>query len=138
MSCLIQGCLPIPHLERTASELKGVVLSSDGTPLPAVSVKRVLEIQADQHGRECMLPGETVATDLVGRFHFSGARKFLPVVPLIGEPTWKLYLCAGSGNQMSSCFGTIQFGHPPAKLSLACIVTGDASACRCTVAGSWD
>jgi hypothetical protein len=99
----------ISNVERTASELKGVVLNSEGAPLAGISFERVLEAPGDHQGRECMLTGDTVATDLAGRFQFSGARRLLPVVPLYGDPVWHLYVCAGSGDQMSPCFGTIQF-----------------------------
>jgi len=135
--CLLQGCLPIPNVERTASELKGVVLNSEGAPLAGISVKRVLEVPGEHQGRECTLPGDTVLTDLLGQFQFRGARRLLPVVPLYGDPVWHLYVCIGSAGQAPPCFGTIQFGHPPSKLSLACVVTGGGSACRCTTSGSW-
>jgi hypothetical protein len=126
------GCLPIPYVERIASEVDGVVLDAAGKPMPGITMKRVTEFKAADHGKECSVAGDETVTDLQGRFRFGGEREIHPLTPLYGDPVWRVYFCAEVDGQMVPGWGTAQIGEPPARMSLACVTSSDGAACKCT------
>ena len=144
------SCLPIPHCERTAPAVLGRVYLL-GAPASGVRVKRILSFTGgDESGldrvrntptndgrieiagvsrqeaeqRFCDLDGEWTSTDADGAFAFDAKDRFEPVVPLYGDPIWRLALCIDDGKAPRIALRVGQIGRTPETLRLECELEG--------------
>jgi hypothetical protein len=118
----VVGCLPVPCVERSVPAIDGRLLTPNGDAVAGWSAKRVVGFTGDdvKHGRACGRAGETTRIDSAGRFHFDGSWRFLPVIPLYGDPSWRVLVCVQNGDQTTPAWEGGHIGRTPPHIALSC------------------
>ena len=131
MAAGLVGCLPLPSFERIAPEIDGQVTTVvEGVPADRL-VKRVA-VGGLAHIAGCAQDGDVTTTDATGRFHFDGAWRFSPVIPLYGDPYWQVVVCMqGSDGALVPAWQAGHIGGPPARVALECRAEGNAAIVQC-------
>ncbi len=127
LSTTILGCLPVPFAERVVPEIDGRLTSPNGAAVAGWNVKRIADFTDDdvRQGRACERDGDTASTDAAGRFHFHSSWRLLPVIPLYGDPIWRVLVCVQDGDNGVSAWQGGQIGRTPSRIALSCQVEGE-------------
>jgi hypothetical protein len=119
----LTGCVPLPYVERSAPEIHGGV-SDDATghPLGKLEVKRITNFTEEEirQGQACKQDGDITETDASGDFHFRSTWRFLPVIPLYGDPIWQVLICMPNNGTDVPVWRGGHIGRTPSHLTLGC------------------
>ena len=112
---LLAGCLPWPHRDRLAPEIRGV-LREGAEPLAFAHVR--LDTSSDS---SCTAPVLSAETDASGAFVIGPVRSELRwLVLIIADPLARWTFCVDTGSGRRTLLRQGGIGMPPGKLEVAC------------------
>jgi hypothetical protein len=125
---LEMGCVPIPHIHKTASATGGIVLRDD-EPAQGIRVRRVLG--GGSGAEACTSVGEDVTTGDDGTFRFPEAQRVELFVALYGDPVAPVTVCIDAGDGLIPAWHSLYLGRkPPASLAMVCKVSTTTAPAR--------